>query len=193
MAEPARFIFKVRTEKKLGNIPIDAFIQETHSRTNTLTRYPVEEGANITDHIQNQPEIINISCIIEAKDDGSNIIENFIEIDKLFKNKELISVVSGLKVYTNMVITNLSIPRTARNGGSLSFSASLEEIRIVNSQAVSIPNTQISNADSETNKQAQATQDIGKATSGQTQETNEQASSFLAQVDAQIDDIFGGF
>lgn len=192
MSDPARLVFKKIIEKKLGNIVIKVFNQETHSRTNTITRYPVEEGSDITDHIQDLPPVLNISCLIEAEEDGSNIFEKFKELEDLASSKEVISVVSGLKVYNDMVITNLSIPRTSKNGGSLTFSASLEQIRIVSSQAVTIPSTQISDADDTTNKQAQAVQDVGKVTGNQSSD-DEDANSFLAQVDAQVDDIFGGF
>lgn len=186
----ARLIFRVPVQKKIGSLEVTAFVSETHTRTNSATAYPVEVGADISDHIQDLPQEFNVTGIVEPVGDGANVPAAFVELENIMATKELITVVSGLKVYENMYISSLSVPRNARNGGSLSFSASMRELRIVSSQAVEIPKAQISDADDETNKQAQATQDIGKVTSGQTQATAE-ASNFLDQVDAQIDDIFG--
>jgi len=182
--EQARLIFKTNTEKKIGNLIIDAFISETHSRSNTISVYPVENGSDISDHVQEQPKSLFITGIISPVGDGSNVISSFLELEKIMKSKEVLNVVSGLKVYTNMIITSLVLPRTAQNGASLNFSATMEEIRIVSSQAIAIPNSQIDD------KQAESKQDVGKVTNGQTQKITE-GSNFLAQIDAQIDEIFG--
>jgi len=190
MAEQARLIFKTNTEKKIGSLVIDAFISETHSRSNAISVYPVENGSDISDHIQEQPKSLSVTGMISPVKDGSNIVSSFLELDKIMKSKEVLTVVSGLKVYTNMIITSLVIPRTAQNGASLNFSATMNEIRVVSSQAVTIPNSQISDADEVTNKQAQAKQNAGKVTNGQTQKIAE-GSNFLDQIDAQIDEIFG--
>lgn len=190
MAEQARLIFKTNTEKKIGSLVIDAFISETHSRSNSISVYPVESGSDISDHIQEQSKSLSITGMISPVEDGSNIISSFLELEEIMKTKETLTIVSGLKVYTNMVVTSLVIPRTSRNGASLNFSATMNEIRIVSSQAVTIPNSQISDADEITNKQAQEKQDVGKVTSGQTQKIAE-GSNFLDQIDAQIDEIFG--
>lgn len=43
-------------------------------------------------------------------------------------------MITGIKVYENMILTSLSVDRTATTGKSIHFSADMEEIRIVKSQ-----------------------------------------------------------
>jgi len=187
MADARIFFSNPDNPKTLGSIVVSAWESETHSRSNNITTYPVEEGSDISDHIQNEPIELSVSGIIETVERGGNIIDAFIALEEIMISKQLITVVTGLKVYENMAITGIEIPRTSLNGGSLAFSASLREVRIVSSQAIVIPNTFLS----DDNKQSEAVQDIGKTTSGQTQENAEEGFSFIDQVESQIDEIFG--
>lgn len=50
------------------------------------------------------------------------------------------TVVTGLNVYENMVITSLTINRDNKSGRSFNFTATLKKIRIVKSQVVDIKN-----------------------------------------------------
>ncbi len=195
MAESARLIFSRRTKKSIGNIIFDAFISEEHMRNSKATKYPVETGAEISDHIINEPIRLTISAFIEAFIDGGNILESFRQLDELIDQKTLVTVVTGLKVYENMHITSYSIPRTVTNGGSLNVNINLEEFRFVSSQSVSsqsvsIPISQLSDADDNTNKQSQESQDVGKTTSGQTQ-TEDSLAQIRESAEALADYITG--
>lgn len=192
MAESARLIFSKGIPKQIGPIIIDAFLAEDHTRRSSTTSYPVEDGADISDHIRNEPLEINIRGMIEAVDDGTNIIESFKSLNYLMDSKTLFSVITGLKVYENMHMNSLNINRTALNGGSLPFSARFSQVTKVQSQAVAIAISQISAADEETNKQAQPSVDLGKATSGQTQGKNPaDGTCYLCDIKAQVNDILG--
>lgn len=185
----ARLIFSRGIPKQIGPIVVDVFQSEDHNRTSTTTNYSVENGADITDHIRNDPIQISITGHIEAIGDGSNILRVNQQLNELMDNKELITVVTGLKVYENMHIQNYSVSRNKQNGGSLPISMSFQQITKVQSQAVAISISQISIADEETNKQAQGAADVGKATSGQTQKEGE--DNFLADIEAQVEGILG--
>lgn len=187
MADARLFFSNALYPKTIDSLAVTAWESETHNRTNNITSYPVEEGADISDHIQNLPIELTVSGIIEALEYGGNILEAFTVLEDLMRNKQLIAIVTGLKVYENMAISDLSFPRTALNGGSLSFTATLIQMRTISSQAIIIPNTILADND----VQSQATQDIGKTTSGQTQQQEDDSFSFIEQVDAQLDDIFG--
>ncbi len=47
-------------------------------------------------------------------------------------------VVTALKLYKNMVLTNVSVPRNKDNVGVLRFSATLEQVKIVTAETVNI-------------------------------------------------------
>lgn len=59
-------------------------------------------------------------------------------LNELWKNRQPFSIVTSLDRYENMIITNLSAPRTAKNGNSLMFTATLRKISIVKSSVVTI-------------------------------------------------------
>jgi len=48
----------------IAGLEIDASIQETHEAVNTITRNPIEDGSNISDHITNEPFKITMECIV---------------------------------------------------------------------------------------------------------------------------------
>lgn len=189
MAEQARLIFSRGQPKQIGPITIDVFSTEDHTRNNSITSYPIEDGSEITDHIRNEPISLNVTGMIESIDDGSNILDIFNQLNELIDSKETFSVVTGLKVYENMFMNSLNISRNALNGGSLPISAKFTQIKKVQSQSVIIPVSQISNADETTNKQAQPKADVGKATSGQTQGAENSEAGFLDEIEMQVNDV----
>jgi len=191
MAESARLIFSKGNPKQIGPIIIDTFQTENHSRSSSSTTYSVEDGADISDHIRNEPLQLNITGNIEAIGDSSNILRINNQLNELIDNKELVVVVTGLKVYENMHIQSFNVSRNKQNGGSLSISMSFQQLTTVKSQAVAIPISQISTVDEKTNKQAQSDADVGKATSGQTQGQGENGENFLADIEAQVEGILG--
>ena len=65
------------------------------------------------------------------------------------------TVITGLKRYTNMVIVSLTINRDSKSGRSFNFTATLKQIRIVESKTIKIKNTFSSTP-------AGAKQDLGK-------------------------------
>ncbi len=58
---------------------------------------------------------------------------------ELQEQRQLFDVVTGLKLYKNMCLTSLSVPRRTDTGQAIRFSASMREIKIVSSEIISIP------------------------------------------------------
>ena len=58
--EKVALLFK-SAEPKLGEIVIDAFLQETHQMSAKATEHPVEDGTSIVDHVLLQPTTRNVS------------------------------------------------------------------------------------------------------------------------------------
>lgn len=151
-----------RLLKKIGGIKVDAFISESHERRTSSTDYPIENGATISDHIRVEPDEIIIEGLMCPK--GTSSVEYvYDQLSNLVEKKELVSVVTGLKVYINMQIQSLSVNREAGSGGSLPFSMSLKELKIVKSQTAAIPSASLAGSSS-TQRQAQSPVDIGRTT-----------------------------
>lgn len=62
-----------------------------------------------------------------------------IQLENFWKNKIPFTVLTGLKKYDNVIITNLSIPVDYKDGNSLRFTASCEVVRLVTSQTIDVP------------------------------------------------------
>lgn len=174
----ARFVFG-RVKKQIGSLVIDAFTSEVHTRKNSITKYTVEDGSQLSDHIISDPEILAVTGIIEPILDGSNLSVAYDILRDIYDAKELVTVVTGLEVFDNMGMLNLSVNRNANNGGSLSFTSNFQRVRIVRSQTVDIAVRNINEIDQESYEQAQPDVDVGKATNGQNVE-----SSYIDQLKA---------
>lgn len=141
--------------KKIGSVTVDAFLEEKHISKNTVSDLPVEAGYNISDNIYEEPDEIQItgfiSCTKPSSGDMSlvsalnskealhkemkdKIIQANQELKKLKKDKKPITIVTGLDVYEDMVITSYEVPRDAEKGADLHFDMVVRKIRIVSSE-----------------------------------------------------------
>lgn len=87
---------------------------------------------------------------------------------ELRKNKIPFNIQTDLKVYENMILTKLSVPRTAADGRSLKFSASFEQITIVRTGTIILPERNTKNLPGATKKQNLGKQPRKEATASNT-------------------------
>lgn len=75
--------------------------------------------------------------------DGSRLIRNardaFKYLEELYNDRQPFTVITALKRYSDMVISNLSVPRSARTGTGLGFTVMLEQVMIVSSSIIKVP------------------------------------------------------
>ena len=133
---PLNLLFGNRARgKSIGNIEIDAFIEENIEYANTVTEYPVETGQEITDHIFNRPTQLRVRGVIPTNTGfpigQSRRQEVYEALKKLHENREPVTVVSGLEAFPRMALVSLAIPRTQENAAGLEFDAEFRQIRIV--------------------------------------------------------------
>lgn len=129
-------LFGKKYEKgNVGGVELDVTLRETHSYTSRVTNYPIEEGSTLSDHIINEPTIVVLEGTVTDTPLAilpffNRSIDAFNRLIEIHQKRESIIVVTGLKKYPNMVITNLDIPRDIRTGQSLTFTIELKEIII---------------------------------------------------------------
>lgn len=125
----------------ISGVVLDAVLSEDHSYNSRVTNYPVENGLIISDHIINEPDALQITGVVSdtplsfltllANPIGvSNApsVNAFNALVEIHNRRERITVVTGIKVYTNMVITSLQVPRNVQSGQSLTFVIDLQKI-----------------------------------------------------------------
>jgi hypothetical protein len=72
---------------------------------------------------------------------GSPTKNAYDHFKRLQEARVTFDVVSGIQVYTNMVLTSLTITRDTSTGKSLRFSATCKQVRIVRNKEVEVPNS----------------------------------------------------
>lgn len=140
--------FQTRFGNQFGNIELDLNLDEGHEWKAEATMNPVEEGAPITDHVIEQSDKLSLKGFISDTPltiTSANIdLENrtqpvFDLLRELIKAREPVTVYTKYWTYADMVITSISIPRTAGQGEALEFSIDFVNIRKVATQMVDVP------------------------------------------------------
>jgi hypothetical protein len=139
--------FKTSFSGDFGNIELDANLDESHEWKAEATSNPVEEGAPITDHVIEQADKLRITGFMTETPIMSANLRTadsltqaaFDTLRKLIKARQPLTVYTMYKVYTDMVMTSLDIPRTPAIGEAIEFSAEFVHIRKVATQVVDVP------------------------------------------------------
>ena len=132
------------------SLDLDVTQDEAHEWSNDVTQFPVELGSQITDHIQPLPDKLTISGVITNSAIGENALEELnggddrvqTAFDLLLKLKEdriLLTVYTKHKVYTDMALKSVNLPRDSAIGDSIKFKMEFVNVRLVETQTVEVP------------------------------------------------------
>lgn len=206
-------------------VPFDVSLSESHERNATVTQNPIEDGSNISDHINLNPERLTLEGMISdspvsliqsavglgvssatqfaSSSLGGGLVGNLVKdatgvalgsvaglvtgtprdpadgfkfMEELWRNREPFTVITALKRYENMVIENLSVPRSAQIGKSFRFSATFVQVKIAKSSIVTIPAFKVNG-----NTSAQSKAALGKQATKEAKAETQRQSSFLLQ------------
>lgn len=127
--------------------------KESESYSSSVTSNPVENGADINDHINNAAGTLNISGTIIGGDSAINAL-------KTMRDSRDILTYTGVTRMKNLVFTSLKFDRSYKNKGGASFSATLKQINTTSSGYVSMDG-----------EESMASQDAGKSSEKQLAKT----------------------
>jgi hypothetical protein len=143
----------------INDFAIDAALREEHSFESEVTQFPVEDGADITDHVRTLPKVVTIEGVVSdtplgkaavARAGVNALIEDgLIEpttasadalaaLTEIHEAREPVTITTSLRLYENMVMESLTIPRDAETGAALRFTATFRQIVIVANQRVRV-------------------------------------------------------
>ncbi len=128
----------------------DAVLSEEHSQAATITTDPVETGFALSDHIYHEPDRLTVELAVSdyalhpSSDDPfasstSRSAKAFDLISKVKRAGEPFSVVTGLKLYDNMMILNISCRQDAETSSAMIARVEFEQVTIANTQTVTVP------------------------------------------------------
>lgn len=139
-------------------VRFDSSDKETHTSSVELSEHPVEEGADVTDHIRIKPDEIELNGVIsntpllflaslqaESPIEGSNertddrVEVAYKQLREFQRNGVLVDVITSLRTYSNMVITNIAVSRDARTGNIFDSTISLREMTMATAMSIDVP------------------------------------------------------
>jgi len=151
----AQLIF--RKGNFIEEIELDVIVSESAQTNSTITSNPVENGADVNDHIIIEPMTFAISGIVsdtKVTPFGGLIAveqiasanaftklstpskEAWEELLELQADRVPFTLLTNLKAYDNVVIENLAEAQDKETSNSLHFTANLREIIFVGSQVL---------------------------------------------------------
>lgn len=179
--------FKTDFGNDFGNIELDANLEENHEWSVEATTNPVEYGAPVTDHvIENADKLrirgfvsdatmdslfsakgfAQISGLFNGKKVASRTQAVFDTLKKLIKSRQPVTVYTKHDIYFDMIITDITIPRSPSNGEAIEFTVDFLHIRKVRTKKVEVPKgigeKKDQKAGKSTQKKAETAKDAGK-------------------------------
>jgi len=161
----------------IGDLQLDATLEERHEYANQVTTHPVETGGSVEDHVYLEPVRVRIEG--EVSDSPVRILGGLVGLAErrleawetlrdLERSRQPVALVTGYDVYDNMILTRLLTPRDRETGRRLLFTAEFVQLSRVRTETVDIPaelvaEAQADLATSEQNAGKQSTSAAGGA------------------------------
>ena len=170
--------FADNKKSEIGVIALDVLVSENLKLPSDVTKYPVETGGEeISDHITQGNEELSITGSIASSSNElfafsfapctSKFIDAVSKLRSMHKDRQPITVITGLGKYEDMAFTNLSITRSnsGKDGGWLTINADLRHIKKVSLKQADMPDEQkaASDAKGKTGKSEKSTGQSGNA------------------------------
>jgi hypothetical protein len=122
---------------KLGAILLDCVLEETHAYESEITDYPIENGSYVQDTVWLKPFKLTIDGTIT----DTQLLDNkptttvqsriggvYDSLIALKNTKDVFQVMTGLKLYKNMIFETWSVQRDTETGYSIHLTATLKQI-----------------------------------------------------------------
>lgn len=150
----------IRPRRGIAGLYPDVVIEESHEDGLEVTSHPVETGANISDHAYVKPASLTIRAGVSnasplnafSPDAAADFYAKLLE---LMRSREPFDVVTGKRLYKNMLLASLSAVTDAGSEKALIFTARLQEVILVNTRALAVPEARLHAAPGKTGAAAE--------------------------------------
>ena len=127
----------IAPQRKIGEFSGFVVTEESSIDELEITEHPVQNGAAITDHAYKKPAEVSVKFMYGVADgDLSTIYSELLEFQKA---RELFSVTTGKRSYTNMLLKSLGVTTDKNTENVLSISAEFKEIFVVELESTTMP------------------------------------------------------
>lgn len=185
-------------EAKVKTVSFDAYLEESHTSTIEVSNNPVELGAEVSDHAIIIPKVIRIVIAVSDTPMGFEALTAIAgNVQRLFAEKGtkltrsqqayrdliamqesrvLLEVQTGLKLYKNMLITNIQVGQDKDSSRSVEMVVDMQELIIVETEVRAIKKDQLPEGRSKW--QAESKTELGKK--AKNKPTDSQTESVLS-------------
>lgn len=173
---PVRLFFQQKkrpygADADMGSIKFDLVLNERHNFNNAVSSHNIEDGSEISDHIRNELENGSLTGLISNFSVKTRLLRTnraqdaFDFLFELWQAKALVTITTVMRVYRDMAITDISIPRSFDTGESAVFTISFRKVNQVKLKTVTLETTvKIADTKSDQNRQSSVTSDQGRTT-----------------------------
>lgn len=143
----------------IGTIAVQTVTDEQTTDTLTITKQPVQQGAAITDHAYMEPTQFSHTIYFAAPGftGGKTLSQVYQSLLNLQSMRQPFTIVTPKRIYTNMLMTSLTMTVDKQTENCLKIHASYQQVILVPVLASSIP------AQNQSNPQSNAaTQNTGQ-------------------------------
>lgn len=140
----------VKSTRKFGDVIPGIVVRESHRDELSVTDHPIDRGAVISDHAIKQPAQVTVECgwsdspatagflSVTPAAQPKSTKEIYQRLLKMQNDLELVSVFTGKRQYSNMMLIGIETDTDAQTENSLIIHATFREIRIVGVQVLDL-------------------------------------------------------
>lgn len=147
----------------IGSLQLDALLSEGNRWNSRATRYPVENGAPISDHISRDSEVLVISGVVTSASvrifgqrGREKLVTAKAALRAIYEAEQPVTIITGMDAYSDFVMEQCDIDRKVDGGGNtLDINCTFVKIRKASLLRATLPPAKVS-ADPATNVKGKA-------------------------------------
>lgn len=147
---------------RIAEFDVEVCLSEEATREAQVTQNPVEDGVDISDHVQVMPDTLVIRGMVSNtpvrflsgarslldlsnfNGDGNfegetRAFQSWSLLTDIHTEREPVEIQTGFEFYENMILTTLQRSRDKDTGNALFFTATFKEIVTVSSEFITLP------------------------------------------------------
>lgn len=127
----------IRPQRRIGEFTAMVVIEEAGTDELEIAKHPVQDGAQISDNAYVKAATLSMKALFN--DETDPLTEVYQKLRDLQALREVFDVVTGKRIYKNMLMKTLSQTTDRETENILSVSMAFEEIIIVQVEVTTVP------------------------------------------------------
>lgn len=140
LSQPIETVF-LSSKRTVGTIAVQTIVDEQTSDNLTITKQPVQQGASITDHAYLEPTTFSHTILYAAPGftGGKSLKQIYQQLLDLQASREPFTIVTPKRIYSNMLLTTLSMTTNKQTENALAIHAAYQQVILVPVFATVVP------------------------------------------------------